>query len=633
MKTKLLAPAGTVTQGFTAVKYGADAVYAGVPGFNARRMLSAPDSIHSLEVLVGMIGRMHEMGAEVHCALNILIKDDELTKAMRAVSVLYENGADVIIMQDMGLIDLALKEFPGIVIHASTQSAVTGMSGTGHMFKKGVAGVIFPRETSFEEIKKIREEYPDSHLEMFVHGALCFSRSGQCYFSALIGGRSGNRGLCGQPCRLKYHLEGGGQGHLFSCRDLNLSAHINEILSAGIDYLKLEGRAKSPEYTAAVTAHYRELIDHGSSSLDDKIPFTFNRGFTGGLIFDDGMVINDSFIGHRGIKAGKISESPKGELFLKVGIPVGRDDGMSIPAAGAGFTAEKSAAPGERLAVPPLHGVRRDMDVFKNSDSALKRRFVPSDEKIAPAEIKYAGISVKYPVRRKTAETRLYACVAGDAQREAAVNAGAVIIEPPGIYEGEGIFRFPYGAEPEAPFNGTHYLVSDLDQAAAVSDAGKTAIPWVTMNIFNTPSSLDFERYFFSMEMSLDQILKAGTRDRGILYLDGPLPLMHTFYPMETGKYRDERGNLFSAAGEGKARILYNGRRLLAVDLVYRVFGRVCGICYDGTGDGDAEFIKRVNLYSELLSGLKKGKNTEAVKEELKAMAPYTKGLYGEGVM
>ncbi len=632
MAAKVLAPGGTYTQAVTALANGAHAVYAGVPGFNARRMISGDDSISSLNDLAGLIKTVHGMNGEVHCAMNILIRDDEMPKALRGVDALIQAGADIFIMQDDGLIQETLKRFPGTVIHASTQSAAGGYYGIKEAVSRGVKGIIFPRETPFKEIRELRRKFPGHHFEMFIHGALCYSFSGHCLFSSMIGGRSGNRGLCGQPCRRLYSRNGDDPAYWFSCRDLNLSARIGDIKEAGINYLKIEGRAKSPEYTAVVTRYYSDLLEKGRSELEDKIRYTFNRKFTEGLVFPGVDIINSEYVNSRGVFAGTLEEE-KDRLFAftaETGILKG--DGLFVEGAERGVTAGESLSTGDK---GHLSGsdLKKGMRIFKNRDADLADMVLIPEVKRQSVDISAARINLRYPIRRKHVSSRLYVTPPPGGFVPNDTSVDMVVLGTTENKLDTGLFFPHYGSHPPFPVKCDAVIAGSLEQEGYIREGGAEPVPWVTMNIFNTAAASRYSRFFFSLESSMNEILKNGHRDRGILFADGPLPLMHTYYPMEQGEYSDALGNRFSAIVSHGAGILYNGQRLLAVDYIPMVWNRIEGIYIDGSMDSPEEYRERLELYISLCSKLEEGLPSDDIRRKIKALSPYTKGRYGEGVL
>lgn len=276
-KAEILAPVGSSKSLRAAVLSGADAVYLGIGKFNARRNAKKPD-----EDLNEIISYCHSRGVKVHITLNTLIKDSEIDEVKDDISRAYLAGADAFIIQDLGLAKLVRTMCPDAEMHASTQMSVGTIEGIKVLKELGFSRAVLPRELSFEEIKRICEQSPID-LEIFVHGALCMCVSGQCLLSAVLGSRSGNRGLCAQPCRLPFMVEGG-SGHDLSLKDLSLIEHIPELSKMGIKSFKIEGRMKRPEYVAAAVTACKKSRDEGySQDMQDDLQKLFSRsGFTEG---------------------------------------------------------------------------------------------------------------------------------------------------------------------------------------------------------------------------------------------------------------------------------------------------------------------------------------------------------------
>ena len=263
---ELLAPVGSMDALKAAVQNGANAVYLGGKNFNARQYASNFDNDEIMEA----IRYAHLRNVKVYITLNILLDEGELSHAIDYVRYLRKIGVDAIIVQDIGFASLIREIFPDMEVHASTQMTINNIYGIEHLKKMGFKRVVLAREVSIEEIKSISNK-TNMELEVFIHGALCFSYSGQCLMSSFIGGRSGNRGRCAQPCRMPYTpIDENGQLlldwdklHLLSTRDLNTIEEINELLVAGVKSFKVEGRMKRPEYVATVISAYRKAIDFG----------------------------------------------------------------------------------------------------------------------------------------------------------------------------------------------------------------------------------------------------------------------------------------------------------------------------------------------------------------------------------
>ncbi len=256
---ELLAPAGSYESIIAAVNAGADAVYVGGRMFGARAYADNPDE----EQLIRGLEYCHLHGRKLYLTVNTLLKERELETMLGSYLLpYYENGLDGLIVQDLGVLRFVQEHFLDLPIHASTQMTVTGPEGARLLRDEGVSRVVVARELSLDEIRKIIEE-TGVEVEAFIHGAMCYSYSGQCLFSSLLGGRSGNRGRCAQPCRLPYQVQGmsGGPACYLSMKDMCTLDLLPELLDAGIASLKIEGRMKRPEYTAGVVSVYRKYMD------------------------------------------------------------------------------------------------------------------------------------------------------------------------------------------------------------------------------------------------------------------------------------------------------------------------------------------------------------------------------------
>lgn len=259
-KAELLAPAGNYESFLGAIHAGADAVYLGGEKFGARAFADN----FTKEQLCDAIRYAHLFSRKVYLTLNTLVKEEEMQEVCEYVLPFYQCGLDGIIVQDMGILCTIRKNFPGLPIHISTQMTVTGALGAKFLKDEGACRVVPARELSLKEIQSIKDN-TGLEMETFIHGAMCYCYSGQCLFSSILGGRSGNRGKCAQPCRLPYRiLEDGRAGeeqYPLSLKDMCTIEHIPALIRSGIDSFKIEGRMKKPEYAAGVTAIYRKYID------------------------------------------------------------------------------------------------------------------------------------------------------------------------------------------------------------------------------------------------------------------------------------------------------------------------------------------------------------------------------------
>ena len=274
-KPEILAPAGGSEQLIAALRCGADAVYFGAKGFNARRNAENFED-KSLSETVALC---HGRGVKAHITVNTLVTDSELPALERTAEEVAASGADAVIVQDLAVMRLFLRRYPTIEVHASTQCAVHNTDGVKFYEDLGVKRVVLARELSIKEIEKIRSE-TGVELEAFVHGALCMCLSGACYMSSLIGGRSGNRGLCAQPCRTDFKCEG--RHYALSLKDMSHVRHIRELSEAGVSSFKIEGRMKRPEYVAAAVTAVKAAAS-GEAYDEDALRAVFSRsGFTDG---------------------------------------------------------------------------------------------------------------------------------------------------------------------------------------------------------------------------------------------------------------------------------------------------------------------------------------------------------------
>ncbi|MBR4309366.1 MAG: U32 family peptidase [Oscillospiraceae bacterium] len=281
---ELLCPAGSFEALRAAVCNGADAVYLGVEGFNARR--SARN--FTLQELSEAVRYCHVRGVKVHLTLNTLVGDRELPGAAEVVATAAKAGVDAFIVQDLGMVDLCKQIAPNVALHASTQMSIHSLEGVKEAAAMGISRVVLARELSADDIANICRFSP-VEIEVFVHGALCMCYSGQCYMSSVIGRRSGNRGQCAQPCRLPYGYDRFENKYPLSLKDNCLVEHLDKLRRAGVTSLKIEGRMKRPEYVATVTKIYREALNEGKIGESEKqaLRTAFSRqGFTQGYFVE-----------------------------------------------------------------------------------------------------------------------------------------------------------------------------------------------------------------------------------------------------------------------------------------------------------------------------------------------------------
>lgn len=323
---ELLAPAGNLEILKGVIESGADAVYVGGSMFGAR----AYANNFTEEELLEAIDFAHLRGVKVYLTVNTLIKNSEFSKLYDYLLVYYKRGLDAVIVQDIGVVKAIHEYFPSLEIHTSTQMTVTGADGVRFLSQFGVTRVVMAREVSLAEMKRIHEE-TGMELEAFVHGALCYSYSGQCLFSSILGGRSGNRGRCAQPCRLPYTVEGKKDEYILSLKDMCGIKALDKLHDAGVYSLKIEGRMKQLEYACGVVKYYRSYIDSKKPVSDadyDRIKALGNRcGFTDRYYFDHNgsdMVtyVKPNFVSNAAEPSPeKRKLSIEGELVLREGEP------------------------------------------------------------------------------------------------------------------------------------------------------------------------------------------------------------------------------------------------------------------------------------------------------------------------
>lgn len=318
-KVELLAPAGGMKQLIAAIENGADAIYIGGKKFNAR--MNANN--FSIDEMKEAIIYAHTRNVKIFVTLNILLKDEELQEALEYVAELYQIGIDAVILQDIGLAYLINEHIPNMEMHFSTQGSIYNRTGVKNALKIGFKRIVLAREMSLEEIKSTTDL---CDIEVFVHGAMCMCYSGQCQMSRFIGGRSGNRGECAQPCRLPYLNDRGEKKYLLSPKDMCMIDSLDELIEAGVTSLKIEGRMKSAEYVATVVRIYRKYIDeyykYGTYkvSVEDREELlqAYNRGkFTTGYFYGypKETILTEKSPKHQGIKIGKVIGKAKNKLI------------------------------------------------------------------------------------------------------------------------------------------------------------------------------------------------------------------------------------------------------------------------------------------------------------------------------
>lgn len=340
-KVELLAPAGNMDSLKAAVMAGCDAVYLGGILFGARAFAGN----FTNEEIAYAINYAHLYGVKVYVTINTIIYDSEVERFLDYVRFLHKNNVDAVIIQDIGMFDLLRKKFPNLELHASTQMNIHNYDGALLAKKLGFKRVVMARETPIDVIKKIKEEI-DIEIEVFIHGALCVSYSGECLLSALVGKRSGNRGTCAQICRKKYDFYDDDKNklntnnYLLSTKDLCTLKYVDKLIEIGVDSLKIEGRMKRSPYVYLVTKTYRKVIDNyyntGKLKIDEndiiELKKMFNRNFTKGFMLneDNNNFTYDKRPNNIGIEVGQVISKVKNDLKIKLTYDVSVHDGLRI---------------------------------------------------------------------------------------------------------------------------------------------------------------------------------------------------------------------------------------------------------------------------------------------------------------
>ena len=318
---ELLAPAGSIEIAYTALNSGADAIYFAGKSFGAR----ASASNFTENEIIEITKYAHERDKSVYVTVNTVIFEDEIREVVKFLDFLYLNDVDGVIVQDLGLCKIIKERYPSLELHASTQMNIHTVNDAKVLKDLGFKRVVVSRETPIEVVKEIKDL--GIEVEVFIHGALCVSYSGNCFFSSIVGKRSGNRGRCAQPCRLEYSLlkdsEKISEGYLLSPKELCTIEMIDEYKKIGVDSLKIEGRLKRKEYVSETVLSYRRAIDKKDFVLNKEmknLKIAYNRGFTKGFIFNENnnYFTNTSFQNHQGILIGNVASTFKDKANIKL---------------------------------------------------------------------------------------------------------------------------------------------------------------------------------------------------------------------------------------------------------------------------------------------------------------------------
>ena len=567
-RVELLLPAGDKESLRAAVANGADAVYLGTESFNARRFATN----FSMGGLPDVVSFCHKKDVRVYVTANILVKNRELEVFFKLVNAIGKSKADAIILQDPCLIHLVKECAPDMEIHLSTQATTTNK----YAVPEGVDRVIVPRELGLEQIAALAKVVP---VEMFVHGALCLSYSGQCLFSSMAGGRSGNRGRCAQPCRYKYNNE-----YPLSTKDLCLLEKLPEIIRTGVSALKVEGRMRGAVYTGVVARIYRKYIDmayKGDFRVDprdiEELKMAFNRDFTTGFAFN-ASIVDSSYALNRGLYLGKLENGKiRLETSLRTedgvtGFHHGKKSGNTVKRIKLAGAWVDRAAKGDTVAIE-VKGAADGDEVYKTFSSELKvelgadfelnERSVPAGKfKLPVMEEKWVDGPPELFVKVHSIDGAREADASGasviyfdifkediESVRDAVGNA-RFFVSTPRVMSDEEVERACGMVErlkPDGVLAGERGLHSMLKKANLPVDIHLD----VSFNVFN---DLDVAAYvgipIVSPELTLEE-LAAFRSKRFIVMAHGPLVLMTTREPLKEGALGDEDGRKFRVRKAG----------------------------------------------------------------------------------
>ena len=412
-RVEILSPAGSYESLMAAIAAGADAVYIGGTKFGARAYADNLDE----ETMLKVIDYVHLHGRKIYLTVNTLLKEQELQRELYEYLLpYYRCGIDAVIVQDIGVLKFVKEHFPDLPIHASTQMTITDLLGAKFMEKQGVERIVTSREMHLDEIKEISEN-TDVEIESFVHGALCYCYSGQCLYSSMIGGRSGNRGQCAQPCRLPYKVQGEREAkYVLSLKDICTLEYIPELIEAGIYSFKIEGRMKKPEYVALLTAMYRKYVDlyleKGKAAFKvdpkdkEKLMDLYNRGGSHGGYYhtqNGREMVSLERPNHAGVPVLSVLHYHGETVPARAIADINAGDVIELPDRKENFTFANAIRKGQKVTFPThkkqvfeqnavLNRVRNESLLREIQDTIIKRKI---KEKINGKLILSEGASAK----------------------------------------------------------------------------------------------------------------------------------------------------------------------------------------------------------------------------------------------
>lgn len=503
---ELLAPAGSYETLVSAIKGGADAVYLGGKMFNARMNAKNFDD----EGIKKAVDLCHENGVKLYVTLNTLIYDKNFKDALKYAEQLYLSGVDALITADLGFSTALHKYIPDFELHASTQMSGHNVASAEYLANKGFSRMVCAREMSKENIEYLVKKSP-IEIEMFIHGAMCVCQSGQCLMSSFIGGRSGNRGECAQPCRLPYN-----KSYPLSLKDMCLATHVKELINSGVCSLKIEGRMKSPSYVYSVTSTYRRLLDENRNATPkeiERLSDVFSRsGFSDGYYIGkvDGKML--------GVRSNTDKEATKNAFVKQADVRKGRTE---IP------------TPVREKILPESIKLEFGKNISKKTRSA---RFY--DVKNIPATDFFDVIYL--PLDKFT---------------KGRANG---IVMPPIIYDSD-IDRIESQLKKAKENGAVHCLVGNIGHIELAKKYGFIMHGDYRLNVYNNASCnafSEFESVILSPELTLPQIRDIGYNKSVIVY--GKIPLMTLERPTGQRVLRDRHNVSFSVLREGGKDIVIN---------------------------------------------------------------------------